>query len=196
MYKQNLIKSKYPKVTIAISMYYREDYINSTLKSAQNQRMKDLEIIIVDDFSSDNSIKYVEEAQKLDSRIFLIKNNKRKGTLFSKSIGVLYAKSKYIQSLYSDDMICFENYTEILYEESEIGNYDYIVCDYIIINLRQKTILFKKYFNNVILWQKFIKTEIYKNIIYKIGSNILNKGIIQLDDNFIDIFLKVFIINI
>ena len=66
MYKQNLIKSKYPKVTIAISMYYREDYINSTLKSAQNQRMKDLEIIIVDDFSSDNSIKYVEEAQKLD----------------------------------------------------------------------------------------------------------------------------------
>ena len=76
-------------------------------------------------------------------------------------------------------MICFENYTEILYEESEIGNYDYIVCDYIIINLRQKTILFKKYFNNVILWQKFIKTEIYKNIIYKIGSNILNKGIIQ-----------------
>ena len=192
MYKQNLIKSKYPKVTIVISMYNREDYINSTLKSAQNQRMKDLEIIIVDDFSSDNSIKYVEEAQKLDSRIFLIKNNKRKGTLFSKSIGVLYAKSKYIQSLDSDDMICFENYTEILYEESEIGNYDYIVCDYIIINLRQKTILFKKYFNNVILWQKFIKTEIYKNIIYKIGNNILNKGIIQLDDNFIDIFLKGF----
>ena len=192
MYKQNLIKSKFPKVTIVISMYNREDYINSTLKSAQNQRMKDLEIIVVDDFSSDNSIKYVEEAQKLDSRIFLIKNNKRKGTLFSKSIGVLYAKSKYIQSLDSDDMICFENYTEILYEESEIGNYDYIVCDYIIINLRQKTIFFKKYFNNVILWQKFIKTEIYKNIIYKIGNNILNKGIIQLDDNFIDIFLKGF----
>ena len=143
LYKQNLIKSQYPKVTIVISMYNRDEFINSTIKSVQNQRMKEIEIIIVDDFSIDNSVKYVEEAQKLDSRIILIKNKKKMGTLFCKSIGVLYSKAKYILPLDSDDMICFENYTEILYEESEKGNYDYIICDYIFIDLHKKTISLK-----------------------------------------------------
>ena len=192
LYKNNLIKSKYPKVSIVISMYNREEFINSTLKSAQNQRLKDLEIIIVDDFSTDNSVKYVEEAQKLDSRISLIKNNKKKGTLFCKSIGVLYSKAKYIQSLDSDDMFCFENFTEILYNESERENYDYFTLDYIIIDLHKKTIEFMEYGFSVIIWQRFIKTEIYKKIIYRIGDNILNKGIIQSDDHFIYMFLKNF----
>ena len=95
-------------------MYNRDEFINSTIKSAQNQIMKDIEIIIVDDFSIDNSIKYVQEAQKSDGRIILIKN-KKKGTLFCKSIGVLYSKAKYIQPLDSDDMICIHNFTNILY---------------------------------------------------------------------------------
>ena len=189
---KNLIKSEYPKVSIVISMYNRGEFINSTIKSAQNQRMKDLDIIIVDDFSTDNSKKYVEEAQKLDSRISLIKNNKKKGTLFCKSIGVLYSKAKYIHSLDSDDMFCFENYIEILYNESEKGNYDYFTLDYIIIDLHKKTIELVEYKNSVILWKKFIKTEIYKKIIYRIGDNILNRGIIQSDDHFIDLFLKDF----
>lgn len=45
---------------------------------------------------------------------------------------------------------------------------------------------------SVIIWQRFIKTEIYKKIIYRIGDNILNKGIIQSDDHFIYMFLKNF----
>lgn len=192
LYKQNLIKSQYPKVTIVISMYNRDEFINSTIKSVQNQRMKEIEIIIVDDFSIDNSVKYVEEAQKSDSRIILIKNKKKMGTLFCKSIGVLYSKAKYILPLDSDDMICFENYTEILYEESEKGNYDYIICDYIFIDLHKKTISLIKNFRAIVLWQKFIKAEVYKKIIFRIGNNILNQGIIQSDDHFIDIFLNKF----
>ena len=171
-------------------MYNRDEYINSTIKSVQNQRMKDLEIIIVDDFSVDDSIKYVEEAQKSDSRIILIKNKKKMGTLFCKSIGVLYSKAKYILPLDSDDMICFENYTQVLYDESEKGNYDYIICDYIFIDLHKKTITLIKNIRAIVLWQKFIKAEVYKKIILRIGNNILNQGIIQSDDHFIDMFLN------
>ena len=118
--KNNLEKSEQPKVSIVISIYNREDYINSTIKSVQNQNIKDLEIIIVDDSSTDKSVKYIKEAQKLDPRIVLLQNKKNRGTLYSKSIGVLNARGKYINSLDSDDMFCAEEYLGDIYNEAEI----------------------------------------------------------------------------
>ena len=71
--------------------------------------MNDLEIILVNDFSSDNTLSIIEEIKKEDSRIKIINNKKNMGTLFSRSIGVLSAKGKYIFHLDSDDMYLDED---------------------------------------------------------------------------------------
>ena len=145
LYKCNLLKSKYPKVSVIITMHNRGNSINSTVKSVQNQSMKNLEIVIIDDYSVDNSIKYIEKLKKIDSRIVLLKNEKNMGALYSKSLGILHAKGKYILVLDSDDMLCIDDYLKYLYIEINIGKYDYIECkESIFINLFGKTIIQKK----------------------------------------------------
>ena len=190
LYKHNFVKQNNPDVSVIISLFNREKYINSTIVSVQNQKMKNFEIIIVDDHSTDNSIKNVENAQKIDPRISLIRNEKNMGALYSKSIGVLYSRGKYILSLDSDDMICIDNYIKVLHKEAKKKNYDYIECnEYIEINLNDKTINRKK-ISTMLLWVKLIKRNTYKEIINKIGTDALKKGITTLDDNFILLFLK------
>lgn len=184
LYKNNLVKSNYPKVSVVITMYNRENFINHTIKSVQNQRIKNIEIIVIDDSSIDNSIIYVKNSQKIDSRIILLKNGKNMGTLYSKSIGILYAKGKYILILDSDDMLCINNYLKYLYIVAKNGNYDYVQCNKsIFIYLLNKTIIEKK-IDKMCFCSKLIKSLIFKKIINRIGKEILKRGIKPLDDNF------------
>ena len=118
--KINLTNINNPRISIVISLYNREQYIKSAIRSVQNQNFSDIEIIIVDDFSTDNSTKYVKEYQKHDPRIVLLQNKENMGTLYSKSIGVLYAKGQYIHSLDSDDMFCNPFYLSLIKQLKEI----------------------------------------------------------------------------
>ena len=78
-----------PKVSVVISLFNSAKTIKSSIRSIQNQNMREVEIILVDDFSNDNSLEIIEELRKEDSRIKIIKNFENKGALFSKSIGAL-----------------------------------------------------------------------------------------------------------
>ena len=93
--------------------------------------MKDIEIILIDDFSTDNSIKYVEETQKKDPRILIFKNKKNMGVLYSKSLGVLKARGKYIFPLDDDDMIIIDDLFDYIYEEIDKGKYDIVEFSWI-----------------------------------------------------------------
>ena len=59
---------------------------------------------MVNDFSKDDTLSIVEQLQKVDARIKIINNQKNMGTLYSRSIGALSAKGKYIFNLDNDDM--------------------------------------------------------------------------------------------
>ena len=65
-----------PLVTAIIPVYNSKDIILRSIRSIQNQDMKDIEIILVDDFSTDNTTLYIENLKKEDSRIKIIKNKK------------------------------------------------------------------------------------------------------------------------
>jgi glycosyltransferase involved in cell wall biosynthesis len=189
--KSGHIKYDKPKVSIIISMYNRCQYINSTIRSIQNQILFEIEIIVVDDFSDDNSIYYVKNLQKEDPRIILLQNKENMGTLYSKSIGVLYAKGEYIQSLDSDDMLCNRNYLNVMYNSAIKGNFDFVGSKAIYINELKKTIYFRiPYW--VVIWSKFIKKKIYLDSIYKIGIEILKLKVKTLDDDIIalDMFIN------
>jgi len=113
------------------------------------------------------------------------------GDLYSNLIGTLHSKGKYILFLDNDDIICIEDFIQVLYKKAKKGNYDYIECnEYIEINSHDKTIIRKK-FNSMLLWAKLIKKKyLYKEIVSIIGKDDLKKGIADLNDNFILLFLN------
>ena len=70
--------SKNPKISVIVPIYNSQKSVKSTLRSIQNQNMKDIEIILIDDFSKDNSSQIIKEIHKNDPRILIINNNKNK----------------------------------------------------------------------------------------------------------------------
>jgi cellulose synthase/poly-beta-1,6-N-acetylglucosamine synthase-like glycosyltransferase len=65
--------SKNPKISVIVPIYNSQKTIKSTLRSVQNQNMKDIEIILIDDFSKDNSSHIIKEIHKNDPRVLIIK---------------------------------------------------------------------------------------------------------------------------
>ena len=87
--------------------------------------MSELEIILVDDVSPDNSVEIINQLILEDKRIRLIKNKKNKGILYSRSIGALNAKGKYIMALDNDDLFLFGIFNKC-YKEAKKNNFDII----------------------------------------------------------------------
>ena len=88
--------------------------------------MYELEIILVNDNSKDNSIKIIQNMQKEDKRIKIINNKKNMGTLYSRCIGVLKSKGKYIFPLDNDDMFFDNDIFNVIYKEAINNNYDIV----------------------------------------------------------------------
>ena len=104
------IKStKHPKVSAIIPIYNCDKTITRAIRSIQNQNIINIEIILVNDFSTDETLSMVEEFQKEDPRIKIINNQKNMGILYSRSIGALSAKGEYIFPLDNDDMLLDED---------------------------------------------------------------------------------------
>ena len=94
-----------PKISIIIPVYNNQNYILNLHKSIQDQSLEDIEIIYVDDCSTDNSIRIIENLQKKDQRIVLLKNKENKGPFYSRNKGAIFANGEYIQFIDSDDLI-------------------------------------------------------------------------------------------
>jgi glycosyltransferase involved in cell wall biosynthesis len=96
---------KFPKISIISTIYNRGAYLLRFLKSIQNQNFSDIEIILIDDFSSDNSVELIKQYKSIEKRIILIRNKKNFGTFKSRNIGVLKSKGKYIILPDPDDIL-------------------------------------------------------------------------------------------
>ena len=94
--KQEIRLYKKPKISAVIPCYNCKDFILRTIRSIQNQNFSSFEIIIVNDFSIDNSSLFLNQLQNEDKRIKVINNAKNMGILYSRSIGALSSKGKYI----------------------------------------------------------------------------------------------------
>ena len=104
-----------PIITNIIPSYNCEKTIISSIHSAQYQNLSNIEIIIVDDFSQDNSVKIIQNMQINDQRIKLVENKKNRGTLYSRSIGALLSKGIFIMCLDNDDLFFDEDVVFINY---------------------------------------------------------------------------------
>ena len=96
-------KYKNPDVSIIILMYNQANCIHKCIRSIQNQSLKNIEIIIIDDCSVDNSTETIEYYKKNDKRIILLTHDRNYGKIKSRSDGVRMARGKYITFIDGDD---------------------------------------------------------------------------------------------
>ena len=123
---KTIIKTEKPKISAIMSFYNNNKTISRAIRSIQNQNISDIEIILINDFSTDDSLSIVENIQKNDSRIKIMNNKKNMGTLFSRSIGVLSANGKYIFHLDGDDMFLDEDVFSTIMNIAEKGGFDIV----------------------------------------------------------------------
>ena len=108
-------KMEKPKVSIISPIHNRERFLRTFLNCIQHQNFDNIEIILVDDKSTDNGVNLLEKYQKEDKRIKIIKNKRNKGTLLARNIGVLYSQAKYLILPDPDDIISKDIISTCLY---------------------------------------------------------------------------------
>ena len=120
------------KISIIISAYNTEKYVEKALDSIIAQSYENLEIVVVDDCSKDNTLKILEKYAKKDKRIKLLKNEVNKGLAYSRNRAVKESTGKYLGFIDSDDYIP-QNYYEELYKSLISEKADIAVCDFNIV---------------------------------------------------------------
>ena len=111
-----------PKVSVIVPVYNMEKYLSRCLTSLINQTIDNLEIIVVNDGSTDKSDEIIKEYKKANNNIRYV--TKENGGLSSaRNFGLLYATGEYIAFLDSDDLLalhCIESCMQIVEREKDI----------------------------------------------------------------------------
>ncbi len=139
-----------PKVSIIIPVYNVEKYIERCVNSLKAQSLKDIEIILVDDSSTDSSLLICQNASKEDGRIKVI-TKENEGAGMARNAALKVAKGKYIGFVDSDDFVDPEMF-EVLYNTAEKYNSDLVLSGvkYVDGNMfsQQGDCIIKSYFEN------------------------------------------------
>ena len=151
------------KVSIIIPVYNVDKYIPKCLDSIIVQALKEIEIICVDDASSDNSKSIILDYIKKDSRIKLIEHDVNQGAGIARKTGDALAKGEYIAHIDPDDYIS-DDYFDNLYYTAKI--YDADMCFTTNIYTVKENITKPYYHNRTEKWQKEIKNNWYEGISY------------------------------
>ena len=194
------------KISVIIPIYNCQDTIEYSIYSIKNQNFDDYEIVLINDYSNDNSKTIIENIRKKDSRIKIISNNKNMGTLYSRNIGVLASKGKYILALDNDDMFFdFDVFTK-MYKIGEKKGYDIIGFKAIRGNsynssvkdmyddpfhsqennievYQPKLVYFSILNNDCHIWGKLINNKIYKKAVNSLGKERYSINISYAEDD-------------
>ena len=115
-------------VSIIVPVYNVEKYLEKCLDSIINQTYKDIEIILIDDGSKDNSGEICDVYAKRDNRILVI-HKKNTGVSDTRNKGIKVANGKYICFIDSDDSVTL-NYVEKLVRPTRNEDYDLVICNF------------------------------------------------------------------
>lgn len=118
---------KESKISVIISAYNTEKYIVKCIDSILNQTYKNIEVIIVNDCSTDDTTKKISKYKNND-KVIIINNKENKGLSYSRNIGLEHATGDYIGYIDSDDYISEEYYSSLLKTILD-NNADIAVCD-------------------------------------------------------------------
>ena len=105
------------KISVIIPIYNEENYLKLCLNSVINQTFKNIEIICIDDGSTDNSLSILKEFIKFDKRLKII-SQKNLGSGVARNNGINLSKGKYIVFIDSDDIFPNNYILELLYNKA------------------------------------------------------------------------------
>lgn len=115
------------KVSVIIPVYNTEKYVREAVESIMHQTIQELEIIIINDGSTDNSLELVKELATKDNRI-LIYSQTNQGLSMARNAGISYACGKYIYFMDSDDILECDA-LELCYRKCEKEELDFVFFD-------------------------------------------------------------------
>ena len=168
-----------PKVSVIIPVYNVENYIEKCLDSVVNQTLQDIEIIIVNDGSTDLSKEKIKNYIKKYGKKIKYLEKQNEGLSSARNFGLSFATGEYIAFLDSDDYIDCEAYNE-MYKVAKEQNLDLVQCGFIWEYPNKKRIGKVDLYNSkkemiekgrVEAWNKLIKREIIEknNIQFPMG---------------------------
>ncbi len=156
-----------PKVSVIVPVYNVEEYLERCLDSLVNQTLKDIEIIIVNDGSTDGSKEKIQKyINTYKNIVYLEKENG--GLSSARNYGIPYAKGEYIGFVDSDDYVELTMY-EKMYNKAIEEKSDMVECDFIWEYPNKKREDIGKVYSNkkeaivearVVAWNKIIKKDI------------------------------------
>ena len=163
--------------TVIIAFYNRNDTIKKVITSIQNQKFKLYEILLIDDKSTDNSFKIINDLLNVDRRIKLIRNKEKLGTFLTKLIGIILSRGDLITFLDSDDMYTSSSVLTKLYSLTKIYGADTIEFMYIYGNIGNYTKMtkFRKGGKKLINGANIIKHRYIKKRNCKLPGYMSNK---------------------
>ena len=119
-----------PKVSVIVPVYNTEPYLERCLRSLLRQTLKELEIIAIDDCSTDGSPAVLRKyAERFPGRIRVLTQEENRGQAAARNRGLRAARGEYVGFLDSDDFARPEMFRE-LYEAGEAAGADYVACGY------------------------------------------------------------------
>lgn len=169
-------------VSIIVPIYNSEKHISKCIKSILSQTYKNFELILINDGSTDNSKKIIEQFKKKDDRIKVI-NKENSGVADTRNLGIKNANGFYIMFIDNDDYI-EQNYIETFINANKDENYDIVLGGYKRVNVDNKILFEEKlkdtYWSKYIItapWAKLYKSEFLKKtnaefFSYYIGEDI------------------------
>lgn len=183
---KNNIKGLVIMVSVIIPVFNCEKYIEETLTSISRQTYEDLEIIIVDDGSTDNSMAIVKDYVEKDNRVKAIKQE-NKGVSAARNKGLEVAKGEYVTFVDADDIIASNMIYELVKSlgendfsccilTSEIGNLKGVDKQYSKNILDRKRALIELLSNRLISYSacgKLFRTENARKILFDINTGML-----------------------
>ena len=198
IYDTKVEKDYKPIISIVIPSYNKQNILLKSIRSIQNQNFKNLEIIIVNDFSNDNSSEIFNYLLKTDLRIRIFHHNKNLGVFKSRLDGILYSKGKYIilfdpGDFYEDNYVLLDAY-------NILEKYNLDSCKFIYRHIRNinklknthlhyhadsrakivykpnniKTLDFRVFRKSHAIWNRLVRSSIYIKGILKFNELTLN----------------------
>jgi len=166
------------KVSIIIPVFNSEQHIEKCLKSLQKQTLKEIEIICVDDRSTDASYDILKQTAETDDRIKVFLNEENKGTLCSRKKGVEEATGEYIMFADNDDW------------------YDIDACERLYERIKKEKVDILMYGIKIIEKEETYKGKLLKKLLTPVPEKIYGENCIKTKNRINLLWNKIFIANV
>ena len=187
-----------PLISVILPTFNKKSNIIKSLRSIQNQSLKNIEIIIVDDCSTDNTSKYLNKLFKNDPRIRIFTHLKNMGVWRSRIDGFLYSNGKYIihfdpDDLYEDNYVLEDAYNIVnKYNIDSIKMTARFIYNYSNLNNNTDAVIIKDNYTKIAyhpdiqnynyyyfyylgwIWNRLTRKSIFSKSLYLLSDKLLN----------------------